>query len=141
MCLFCSINVVEDEYHFLLVCPLYNEIRRAMLPKYYCRCPSINKFCKILNENKTSILKKLAKFILAATEKKNFHSKFFCLITMFVCIYCTCSPCLYVLTYFIVFVVIFILFSCCHYTWYFRGRTTALLMCLNKPFCSYSSFK
>ena len=29
LCQFYNINFVEDEYHFLLVCPLFNELRRA----------------------------------------------------------------------------------------------------------------
>ena len=38
-------NQVEDEYHFLLVCPYYRDLRLIFLPNYYnCHWPSITKF-------------------------------------------------------------------------------------------------
>ena len=42
------------------------------LPKYYCRWPTRNKFIKLLNEEQSSILKKLAKFVYLANEKRTF---------------------------------------------------------------------
>ena len=32
ICSLCSMNVVEDEYHFLLICPAYRELRKNYLP-------------------------------------------------------------------------------------------------------------
>ena len=64
-CSLCSMDVVEDEYHFLLTCPAYSDIRKRLLPRYYCRWPSIYKF---INQN--SILKRLAKFIYEANVKR-----------------------------------------------------------------------
>ena len=70
VCPLCTMNVVEDEYHFLLVCPMYRELRKKYLPSFYCRWPSKNKFIKLLNDNQVSVLKKLAKFVYIANEKR-----------------------------------------------------------------------
>ena len=37
LCQYCQMNVIESEFHFLLVCPAYRHIRISVLPKYYCR--------------------------------------------------------------------------------------------------------
>ena len=70
VCPLCTMNVVEDEYHFRLVCPMYRELRKKYLPSFYCRWPSKNKFIKLLNDNQVSVLKKLAKFVYIANEKR-----------------------------------------------------------------------
>ena len=73
ICSRCNINVIENEYHFLLVCPLYRDIRNETLPHYYCVWPSQQKFEKLLNSTQTSILKKIAKFIhFANLRRENF---------------------------------------------------------------------
>ena len=43
-CIYCNMNVIESEYHFLLICPLYNDIRTKYLPRYYFTWPTVNKF-------------------------------------------------------------------------------------------------
>lgn len=70
LCQFCNMQVTEDEYHFLLVCPAYRDIRCTILSNYYNRWPSKNKFVRLLNESQDSIIKRLAKFIYAANEKR-----------------------------------------------------------------------
>ena len=35
-CIFCQMNIIEDEHHFILVCPLNCDIRRECFPSYYC---------------------------------------------------------------------------------------------------------
>ena len=69
LCQYCQMNVIEDEFHFLLVCPAYRHIRISVLPKYFCRWPTKQKFSKLLSVSQTSTLKKLAKFIYLANEK------------------------------------------------------------------------
>ena len=70
-CKLCSLNTIENEYHFLLVCPKYYELRRKFLKPYYCRWPNLNKFDQLLSTvNKTEILN-LAKFIYFATKLRN----------------------------------------------------------------------
>ena len=40
ICTFCNISMTKDEYHFLLICPVYSEIRRNHFPPYFCRWPT-----------------------------------------------------------------------------------------------------
>ena len=62
----CNSNVIENEFHFLLVCPLYRELRKQYLKPYFCRWPTLNKFDSLmLNMNKKSLLN-VAKFIYHA---------------------------------------------------------------------------
>ena len=40
MCKYCNMNLVEDEFHFLLACPYYTDLRRKYFSAYFCRWPS-----------------------------------------------------------------------------------------------------
>ena len=64
-------GIVEDEYHFLMVCPYYRQIRTNCLPAYYCRWPSLHKFKALLKTENESLLKKLAKYVCIAMQKRN----------------------------------------------------------------------
>ena len=69
-CTFCNINVIEDEYHFVLVCPLYRELRKALLPHFYYTWPTITKFKLLMKTTKPRTIKKLAKFVYLAFKKR-----------------------------------------------------------------------
>ena len=71
VCQFCNLNVIESEYHFLMVCPAYRNLRNTILPRYYCSWPSKSKFIKLLIENHTGNLKRLGKYLFLANEKRN----------------------------------------------------------------------
>ena len=49
ICSFCTLNEVEDEYPFLLICPVYNELKHLYLKKYYYDKPSMLKLIQLLN--------------------------------------------------------------------------------------------
>jgi hypothetical protein len=40
VCSMCDLNVVENEYHFILQCEKYIDVRRKYLKKYYWQRPS-----------------------------------------------------------------------------------------------------
>jgi hypothetical protein len=44
----CSNNDIEDEYHFILECSKYVEIRRKYIKPYYCINPSAFKLTQLL---------------------------------------------------------------------------------------------
>jgi hypothetical protein len=69
ICKLCNQNTIESEYHFLLCCTRYSEIRR----KYFgaTSWPSLNKFkCLMSSKNKCTILK-ICKFIRDANRIRN----------------------------------------------------------------------
>ena len=46
LCPFCNMNMVEDEFHFVLVCPAFRDLRKDILPIYYCTWPTTTNFVK-----------------------------------------------------------------------------------------------
>ena len=43
-----NMQAIENEYHFLMVCPFYRDIRREVLPRYYCVWPTQHKFINLM---------------------------------------------------------------------------------------------
>ena len=72
-CLFCGLNDIEDEYSFILICPLYNDIRTLYIPNYYSNRPSMFKFINLLNIDKKSILNKLAIYCMKSFKLRDTH--------------------------------------------------------------------
>lgn len=44
LCTLCNTNDLEDEYHFVLVCPFYNDYRKVYIQRYFRIRPSMYKF-------------------------------------------------------------------------------------------------
>lgn len=59
-CLYCNLHDVEDEYHFILICPCYIDIRKKYIKRYYYIRPSMLKFTDMLKSNNRSILLNLS---------------------------------------------------------------------------------
>ena len=68
LCQSCNMNMTETEFHFLLVCPHYRELRTKYLKQYYCRWPSIRKFEELLSSTSKGTICKLAKYIYFANK-------------------------------------------------------------------------
>ncbi len=56
ICEYCSLNVVEDEFHFLLICPLYTDIRLHYLPRYYHNHSTLVTFYDLLSTTNTFVI-------------------------------------------------------------------------------------
>ena len=54
-CITC--NLIEDEFHSILVCPMYTSFRHY-IPKYYTNRPSMFKLLKLLNNNNELIVRR-----------------------------------------------------------------------------------
>ena len=68
ICKFCNSQAIENEYHFLMTCDLYKDLRNKYFKQYYRRWPTLNKFDKLMSSsNKTEILK-LSKYVYFATK-------------------------------------------------------------------------
>ena len=49
-------NTLEDEFHFILECHLYQDLRAEYIKRYYWVRPNMPKFIELLkSENKTTI--------------------------------------------------------------------------------------
>ena len=60
-CLHC--NTLEDEYHFIIECTLYSDIRNMYLNRYYTVNPYMYKFIQLVNSDKKRELMTLGIFI------------------------------------------------------------------------------
>ena len=58
-----SCNVLGDEYHFLFICPIFNNVRSLYIPKYYYLKPSTLKYKQLFSSRIKSRVIKLAIFI------------------------------------------------------------------------------
>ena len=69
-CKLCTLNAVESEYHFLLVCPLYSDLRSKYFPRYYCHWPTLNKLDCLLTQDRSIWAFRISKFIYFANLKR-----------------------------------------------------------------------
>jgi hypothetical protein len=70
-CNMCNLNDLEDEFHFVLKCPFYSNLRQQFISSYYSRHPSVFKFISLINSDRKSVLIKLAKYCIQAFEIRN----------------------------------------------------------------------
>ena len=54
---------IEDEFHFILECPKYEQLRRTHLPSNALHFRTKNSFYNLINSQSVNTLKKLAIFI------------------------------------------------------------------------------
>jgi hypothetical protein len=66
ICKHCNMNTVETEYHFLLVCPKYSNLRKKYFKHYFCRWPTVQKFETVMNTKSKKQQNNLAKFLYNA---------------------------------------------------------------------------
>ena len=65
-CRLCNLNEIEDEYHFILQCPLYNDIRIKFIKTYYHKRPSVLKLTQLLTSQNNKELSNLGHYLLKA---------------------------------------------------------------------------
>ena len=68
LCNICDKGVIEDEFHFILTCPLYNNLRIKYIKSYYYRRPSMFKLVQLLSVQNVKILCNLGKYLYYATK-------------------------------------------------------------------------
>ena len=59
-------QVIEDEYHFIIECHLYNDLRKKYISKYFWIRPSMFKFVELINSTNQNCIRKLGAFIYQA---------------------------------------------------------------------------
>ncbi len=70
ICNYCDMDQIEDEIHFLLFCPLYEEFRRPLIP-LISELNTHDAFVFLLHSTAPEVLKLVAKFIYLAFEKRS----------------------------------------------------------------------
>ena len=50
-----DLNDIEDEFHFVLVCPKYLISRQKYIKPYCFKKPSVYKLCQLLSSNRKSL--------------------------------------------------------------------------------------
>ena len=70
LCTMCNLEDIEDEYHFILKCPYYTDIRNLHINTYFTTRPSVYKLTKLFSSSNKKILCNLGKYLLKASERK-----------------------------------------------------------------------
>ena len=77
LCMICS--VLEDEFHFTLECPLYKDIRKKYIKRYYWQRPNMVKFIELFLSENCQIIKNLSMFINKAFKMRKDFGIIYCL--------------------------------------------------------------
>ena len=67
-CNVCNSRDIEDEFHFVLICPAYTDLRKRYINAFYYTRPSVYKFIQLMQCNKPTVLRKLGKYALEAFQ-------------------------------------------------------------------------
>ena len=68
LCKSCNMNRIEDEFHFLLVCPKYRELRKKYFKTYFCHWPTLHKFENLMSATSNKVIGNISKFIYYAMK-------------------------------------------------------------------------
>ena len=69
-CKLCTMGRVENEYHFLLACPFYKDLREKQLPRYYCHWPNLHKFDNLMSKQSKMSNLRLSQFLYQANMRR-----------------------------------------------------------------------
>ena len=77
-----NLNAIEDEKHFVLECPLYDNLRKKLLSEitkvlspYFKQLDYDDQFCWIMSNNLESIIPVVAEYLFNATEIRKEYKK------------------------------------------------------------------
>ena len=70
-CAKCNLDDIEDEFHFILKCPFYDDIRKQNVKPYFYKRPSVFKLTQLLSSNNTRLLCSLGKYLIKACERRD----------------------------------------------------------------------
>ena len=74
ICNYCKSDI-EDELHFILICPLYTNIRHKYIKPYYWKSPSVYKLIQLFALQNVKQLCNLGKYLSCACKIRNLHFK------------------------------------------------------------------
>ena len=70
ICNHCNSLQTESEYHFLLICTKYADIRSKYIKRYYYTWPTIQKFTNLLSEHSKATIRNIAKYVYYANLRR-----------------------------------------------------------------------
>ena len=74
ICSFCPLHEIEDEYHFVLICLLYSDVRDLYFPDKYKHCtPSLELFYEMMKSKNEYVMYHVMKYIFFAFIKREEH--------------------------------------------------------------------
>ena len=73
VCSMCNLNNIEDEFHVILRCPAYIDLRRKYLKPRYSIRPSVFKLIQLFNTCCLSELRKLGYYIINCNRIRDMH--------------------------------------------------------------------
>ena len=62
---------LEDEYHFILECPLYTDLRKQFISKFYWGRPNMPKFIELCKSENQNVQKRFSMFIEKAFKVRS----------------------------------------------------------------------
>ena len=65
LCVYCE-TLTEDEYHFLMRCPLYAELRNKFIDQHFTNNPCMDSFYRLMKCKNEIQIKNLAMFVYYA---------------------------------------------------------------------------
>ena len=68
LCTFCNTHKIEDDFHFLLECPCFSEIRSLYIPTYFSIYPTKERFHFMLRTKNKYLLLNICLFLEKAWE-------------------------------------------------------------------------
>jgi len=87
LCIYCDSDLLEDEIHFLLFCPFYDELRRPLIPHISER-NTHDAFVYLLNSTAPNIIRLVAKFVYQGLIRcSNFNGILYFLENKHVCLF------------------------------------------------------
>jgi hypothetical protein len=70
-CTLCNLNDLEDEFHFVLKCTAYVDLRRLYIPRYYYTHTNVIKYISLMQSSNKKILKNLALYCFKAFKLRD----------------------------------------------------------------------
>ena len=64
-------DVLEDDFHFVIICSLYKDLRTKYIKRYYWQRPNMLKFLELLATKNITIIKNLSIFIEKAFKLRD----------------------------------------------------------------------
>lgn len=71
ICTKCHLGDIGDEFHFILVCPFFSDIRGKYIPQYFCTRPNCYKYHELFTTKNKALLLNLRCFILTIQQSLN----------------------------------------------------------------------